>query len=730
MTVALRNAMRRHWPLAVLLLVVAAIYWPGLRGGYLFDDFPNIVDNHALQLTHLDYPSLKAAALSSPSTDLKRPLAYLSFAFNEYFTGLAPGPMKTVNLIVHLLNALLVYALLLALLQLRQARAIPCTPALAAVSTPPSARGGRLGGGEALDLPQPQHSEARAPLPNPPLRAREGAERSEARAPLPNPPLQAREGAEPAVASTPPSARGGRLGGGRSVLLALAITAAWALAPINLTSVLYVVQRMESLCNLFVLAGLWAYLHGRERQLVGRGGWWWIAAGLFGATGLGLLAKESALLLPLYAMLLEWALLRWRCADERSARLLRGLHWTMLALGVAATLLVLPRFLAPGAWSARAFTLGQRLLTEPRVLWSYIDWTLLPNLGRLGFYYDDYRISTGLFSPLSTAFALAALIGLAIAAILLRRRVPLASLGIGWFLAAHAMTATVIPLELVFEHRNYFASIGLLLALLSVAAALLARPPWRRIAPALLIAWLLWLGFVTALRVQEWRDPLRLAQSLAAKQPQSPRTQYELGRTYLLLSHYDPASPFTAASRRVLERASALPDGSPLAEQALLMQSGHLRQPGDPAWWARLEAKLQQRPPGPQEIESLYSLVQCTIAGDCSFTPSHMQAALQAALRHPSPQVLAIYANYAINVLHDRTLALSLASESVRLAPRDPKFRENLILLLAIDGQTAAARAQLGTLQGMIGNDAADTWAQTTLVPMQKGAPPAPGDSK
>ena len=662
MTTAIRTAMRRHWPLAVLLLVVAAIYWPGLRGGFLFDDFPNIVDNHALQLTHLDYPSLKAAALSSPSTDLKRPLAYLSFALNEYFTGLAPGPMKTVNLIVHLLNAALVYALLLSLLQLRLAppRAISSTPPLAAVSAPPAARGE----------------------------------------------------------------------GRRSVLLALAITAAWALAPINLTSVLYVVQRMESLCNLFVLAGLWAYLHGRERQLVGRGGWWWIAAGLFGATGLGLLAKESALLLPLYAMLLEWALLRWRCADARSARVLRGLHWTMLALGCAAAAVVLPRYFAPDAWGSRAFTLGQRLLTEPRVLWSYIDWTLLPNLARLGFYYDDYRISTGLFSPPSTAFALAGLIGLAIAAIGLRRRVPLASLGIGWFLAAHVMTATVIPLELVFEHRNYFASIGLLLALLSVAAALLARPPWRRIAPVLLIAWLLWLGFVTALRVQEWRDPLRLAQSLAAKQPQSPRTQYELGRTYLVLSNYDPRSPFTAASHRVLERASALPDGSPLAEQALLMQSGHLRQPGNPAWWARLEAKLQQRPPGPQEIQALYSLVQCTIAGDCSFTPSHMQAALRAALRHPSPQVLAIYANYAINVLHDRALALSLASESVRLAPRDPKFRENLILLLAIDGQTAAARAQLATLQGMIGSDAADTWARTTLVPMQKGTPPAPGDSK
>ena len=306
---------------------------------------------------------------------------------------------------------------------------------------------------------------------------------------------------------------------------------------------------------------------------------------------------------------------------------------------------------------------------------------------------------------------------------------PLASLGIAWFLAAHVMTGSVIPLELVFEHRNYFASFALLLALLSVAAAALTRPSWRRIAPPLLIAWIAWLGFVTALRVQEWQNPLRLAESLAAKQPQSPRTQYELGRTYLVLSNYDPASPFTATSRSVLERASGLPGASPLAEQALLMQSAHLHQSEDPAWWNGLDAKLRKRPVGPQEVQAIYSLVHCAIIGDCRFAPTHMQASLQAALTHPSPDVLAIYANYAINVLHDATLALSLTRESIRLGPGNPKYRENLILLLATTGQTEAARAEMGVLQKMIGNDEASIWARATLTPLKVDLRPTPGDS-
>ncbi len=595
----------RHWLLPVLLAVVTAIYWPGLHGGFLFDDFPNIVDNHALHMTQLDLESLKAA-LSSPSGE-QRPLAAASFALNAYFTGLDPEPMKAFNVIIHLLNAALIYALMLILLRLRDMQREPA-----------------------------------------PTRA--------------------------------PSRR----------FMALAIAAAWALAPINLTPVLYVVQRMESLCNLFVLVGLWMYLHGRERQIGGEAGWIWLAGGLLAGTGIGVLAKESALLLPLYATLSEWSLLRWRCANARPASILRRLHWTMLAMGAMLAILVLPGFISSSSWGFRSFTLWQRLMTEPRVLWSYIDWTTLPNLGRLGFYYDDYVASTSLLSPPTTMFALLGLLALGMVAIASRKRGPLVSLGLAWFLAAHAMTATVVPLELVFEHRNYFASMGLFLALLAACEPLFLRPALQRVAPILLAAWIGWLGFVTALRVQEWQHPLRLVESLAAKQPRSPRTQYELGRTYLVLSNYDPASPFTPLSRKVFERAAALPGASPLAVQALLIQSAHLGAQEDPAWWNQLNSKLRQRRPGPQEIQALYSMTQCMIVGDCRFAPEHMQDAFHAAMANPppAPEVLSIYANYAINVLHDQALAISLARESVRLAPANPTYRKNLALLLRNSGSS------------------------------------------
>ena len=98
--------------LVVVLGVVALAYAPGLNGGFVFDDYPNIVDNTTL---HVHFGSgwfeWVAAAFSSPSADLQRPLAMLSFAVNHALTGLDPYWMKLTNVGIHLANTLLVFSL-------------------------------------------------------------------------------------------------------------------------------------------------------------------------------------------------------------------------------------------------------------------------------------------------------------------------------------------------------------------------------------------------------------------------------------------------------------------------------------------------------------------------------------------------------------------------------------------------------------------------------------------
>src|SRR4249919_2922317 len=101
-----------------LCMATFALYWPGLGGGFMFDDFPNIVDNAALQINRLAWADWMAAMFSSPASDLQRPLAMLSFAINTYFTGMDSQAMKLTNVGVHALNGVLVFLLVARLLAL------------------------------------------------------------------------------------------------------------------------------------------------------------------------------------------------------------------------------------------------------------------------------------------------------------------------------------------------------------------------------------------------------------------------------------------------------------------------------------------------------------------------------------------------------------------------------------------------------------------------------------
>ena len=170
------------------------------------------------------------------------------------------------------------------------------------------------------------------------------------------------------------------------------------------------------------------------------------------------------------------------------------------------------------------------LLTEPRVLWLYIRWTLFPRLGDLGLYHDDIVISTGLWSPPTTAMAIAGLLLLAAAALATARRWPWFTFGVAWFFTGQLLESTVFPLEIAFEHRNYLADLGVLFALLG--CMLLLRPRFSRAGLRVTLVGLLTLAYagVTLARSHEWRNPLSLASAEAANHPASPYATYGYGQ--------------------------------------------------------------------------------------------------------------------------------------------------------------------------------------------------------
>jgi hypothetical protein len=484
--------------------------------------------------------------------------------------------------------------------------------------------------------------------------------------------------------------------------------------------VLYVVQRMESMANVFVLLGLLGYVSGRRRMLAGGQGLLLCALSLTVPTGLGLLAKETAVMLPLYAALVEWLVFGVRRdapAYARDWRLLALFAFTLVLPMLAGLAWIVPHVLQPSAFSTRDFTLGQRLLSEARIVVDYIGWSLLPTPDALSFYHDDFQASTGLLSPWTTLSSLLAIAALLVAVVKARHRYPLVSLGLGLYFGCHLLTGTILPLELIYEHRNYFASFGLLLVVVPLLAAprktdaplpaSSARPrvhrPMAMSLPrqvALGGLFVYWMA-ATALTAYAWGNPLRLAQDLAARAPQSPRAQYELGRTYIIYSRYNAASPFTKLAYAPLERAMRLPDSSILPEQALIFMNARMGLPVKAAWWDSMIGKLKAHPPGVQDESSLSALTQCARDGHCRLPTQRMTSAFEATLSHPLPsaRLLATYGDYAWNVLDNRQLGETLTTRAVRAAPHEPAYQITLIRMLIALGRKADARRALQQLE-------------------------------
>ncbi|HZP67276.1 MAG TPA: hypothetical protein VFB32_13320 [Rudaea sp.] len=486
----------------------------------------------------------------------------------------------------------------------------------------------------------------------------------------------------------------------RDQRVAALIAGAWLLLPINLTGVAYVSQRFESLANVFVLLGLFSYLRTRRRLFLGHGGGASLGIGLAAFLVLGVSAKESAALLPLFTLCADVVLTRLRNRDGTLCRPAVAAHLVFLVLPLIAGLVWLSLRVFTRIEGVRTFTTGERLLTEARVLVDYLHWTLLPNLDDLTFYHDDIAVSKGLLEPPATLASILALLALAGVALWQWAARPLFCLGVVWFFAGHALTATIIPLELVFEHRNYFPSIGLLLAV----AALLTLEPVRglpRIRVPVTLGFLVLFAFVTHLRAEEWSNPLRLAYAEALKRPQSPRAQYELADTLIRAAGSDANSPLLSAATTVLERSALAPASGIAPLQALIYLSARQHRPLDPRWWPAIVAKLQAAPPSQTDIDSLVFLFRCQERGDCPVRNQELFDAFTAALTqsHGNLYLASAYGEFAFRELHDADLAERMFRDVVAQQPSVPVYRANLIRLLIATGQFDRAAAEISALE-------------------------------
>ena len=596
----------RHYNFILLALaacgLIVLVYWPGLSGRFLFDDYPNIVSNVPVHAESLNLESIGTAAKAYEHGYYGRPLATISFALNYIVGGTDPFGFKATNLAIHLLNSVLVFILL------RRMLALP------------------------------------------------------------------------------------RAGQDWTSTAALAIALLWAIHPLQISTVLYVVQRMETLSLTFVLAALIAYLLGRNAQIHGQRGWPWLVL-CAPLVLLGLLSKESAILFPAYTVGIELTLLRFSARSITTKRL-----W-ILAYSVSALVACivfagyfLPHYLDPSLFEFRGFTLGERLLTQLRVLPMYLGQMLLPLPQSLTFYYDTYPISHGLLDPVTTVLGGALLAALAYTAIAIRRYLPLVSLGIIWFFAAHILTSNVFPLENVFEHRNYFALLGVLIALADLVRRIPLRdgPMLKRVA---IVSIIFGFGTLATLRSATWGDSLNLAMAHVSSNQNSARASNDLAEQYMAMAEGSSSSPFYTMAIHEFERGSRLPGSSPLPEQGLILLAASAGQPGDDAWWDSLIGKLRTRPLGPQEQGAVAGLLKHRYEGIDIDDRRLAEAYITLADRTTLPgHVYAQFGDHAITYLHDDALADRMFAAAVENS-NDPTYAARLIAALIADDHQQQARA-------------------------------------
>lgn len=330
----------------------------------------------------------------------------------------------------------------------------------------------------------------------------------------------------------------------RAAGTALIVALLWALHPLQVSSVLYVVQRMQTLVTLFTLCAMWAYLGLRSAQIAGKPGWpYGLLAALFWL--LALASKEDGAMLPAYLLALELTVLQFHAHDPARTRALRNTFIGLTAIGLAVYLLVVvPHYWSVGNYTTRDFSSTERLLTQARVLVMYLGQSLFPLPSLLPFNYDNYTISPSLFTPATTLPSIALLLGLLALAWRYRKQRPVFALGIFLFFAGHFITSNVVPLELVFEHRNHLPLMGVLLT--SADLLLLAWQHWqlrRSMGVAAVSATIIALALATAVRAHAWGEPLRFAQYSVQIAPYSSRAWAALGNYYFRQSKHQPNDP-------------------------------------------------------------------------------------------------------------------------------------------------------------------------------------------
>ncbi|MFC1813230.1 tetratricopeptide repeat protein [Thermodesulfobacteriota bacterium] len=461
----MNTASIKHFSIFLLIMIVGAgIYSNTLDGPFVFDDTIRIKDNPHIRATHLT--EIVKAGFKNPSS---RPIPFISFALNYYFHQYDLKGYHILNIIIHVLTGIFLFFFIKTTLT--------------------------ISSGQSFSPPVPRYFDAS--------------------------------------------------------FIALGAALLWLVNPVHTQSVTYIVQRMNSMAAMFSVLSLFLYVKGRihqrafatqnlqntaeassENQKPSSGfrrpgfGLYFPGSALAWLLALG--CKETAVTLPFFVFLYEWYFFQGLSRDWLKRHLKYFLGIAVLFGLIAAVYMgssPLEKITSIRAYKDKYFTFTERGLTQPRVVIYYLSLLFYPHPSRLNLDYD-FPLSHSLIDPATTMLSFVGIIGLIGLAVFIARKERLISFCILWFFGNLVIESSVIPLDIIYEHRTYLPSMLVCLMIVTLASRYV-KPKW--LLYTIFCAAVMICSVWTYQRNEVWRDPATLWKDCVEKSPQKARPHVNLG---------------------------------------------------------------------------------------------------------------------------------------------------------------------------------------------------------
>ena len=384
----------------------------------------------------------------------------------------------------------------------------------------------------------------------------------------------------------------------RTALSALCATV-FLLHPMQTEAVSYVAQRGESMGAMFFFASWCLFLYRPQVEIS-----WPTAAGVLALYGAAVAAKEHTITLPAVLLLTD-------CFFHPESAGWAGMkrNWRLylpIAVGALLAAFAVARYISRDTTSIgfqlKEFTWYQYFFTQWRVFFLYLAQFVLPIWQTVD---HDFAIS---HSPLEhgALFALIGILALGAAAIMARKKYPLASFGFLLFALMLLPTSSVIPIkDVAADRRLYLPMTGLLF----VCAEALRR---FRHATALTAVLMVVMAGSTWARNQVWASSLNLWEDAAEKSPDKQRVQFGLavatfraGRCHEAVEHFRRAAEIEKPDYTLLMDWSLAYECDHQPEQAIATLQESLRQKPSAQAWASMGVLYARQGKVPEALDAL-----------------------------------------------------------------------------------------------------------------------------